>query len=324
MYREVILLCDVEEMKYQEIAEVLSVPIGTVMSRVARGRRLLRQITQWCTIGLCRTGRGEGKRMSCLEWQKQLDAYVDAELPRHEMEDFRAHAAHCSDCASQALALMEVKRATRRAGQRYEAPPALRARVMAAALAENTALLSETTVARSQPRKSTLLFWPRWALAAAALILLAAGLFFGVNLYRQPNSLAEFADLHAANLASASPVEVVSTDRHTVKPWFQGRIPFTFDLPDLQGSPFTLTGGRVAYYHQEPGAQLVFAYQRHFISAFIFRETPQLAITRASFSDRSTSFNLQTWTQDGLRYVLVSDVNADTVRQLAALLQHHQ
>jgi anti-sigma factor RsiW len=138
---------------------------------------------------------------------------------------------------------------------------------------------------------------------------------------QRPSSLAEFADLHVADLASSNPVEVVSTDRHTVKPWFQGRIPFTFDLPDLQGSPFTLTGGRVAYFHQEPGAQLIFSYQRHMISAFIFRDTPQLAISQPSFSDRSTSFNLQTWTHDGLRYVLVSDVNAATLKELAALLQ---
>jgi anti-sigma factor RsiW len=158
-------------------------------------------------------------------------------------------------------------------------------------------------------------------MAAAAVLLLTAGLFFFSARSQRPSSLAEFADLHVADLASSNPVEVVSTDRHTVKPWFQGRIPFTFDLPDLQGSPFTLTGGRVAYFHQEPGAQLIFNYQRHLISAFIFRDTPQLAISESAFSDRSTSFNLQTWTRDGLRYVLVSDVNAATLQQLAALLQ---
>jgi anti-sigma factor RsiW len=158
-------------------------------------------------------------------------------------------------------------------------------------------------------------------MAAAAVLLLAAGLLFLSARSQRPSSLTEFADLHVADLASSNPVEVVSTDRHTVKPWFQGRIPFTFDLPDLQGSPFTLTGGRVAYFHQEPGAQLIFSYQRHMISAFIFRDTPQLAISQAAFSDRSTSFNLQTWTRNGLRYVLVSDANAATLQQLAALLQ---
>jgi anti-sigma factor RsiW len=256
--------------------------------------------------------------MSCQEWQSRLDAYVDEELPPHEMEAFRAHAANCSDCASDALALMEAKSATRRAGQRYVASPALRARVMASAFAEN----GTPAATKGQSPQSTVLSWPRWALAAAALLVLAAGLSFFANRYRQPSSLAEFADLHVADLASTNPVEVVSTDRHTVKPWFQGRIPFTFDVPDLQGSPFTLSGGRVSYFRQEPGAHLVFAYQRHFISAFIFRDTPQLAITGGSFTDHSTSFNLQTWTQDGLRYVLVSDVNPDTLKQLANLLQH--
>ena len=250
--------------------------------------------------------------MSCLEWQSRLEAYVDAELTADDMESFRAHAARCTDCASTALALIEAKGALRRAGQRYTAPPALRARMVASA--------TRKVVNLPIPHRDYL-FWPRGAMAAAALLVLAAGLFFFPGRSPRPSSLAEFADLHVADLASSNPVEVVSTDRHTVKPWFQGRIPFTFDLPDLEGSPFTLTGGRVAYYHQEPGAQLIFTYQRHMISAFIFRDTPQIAISQSSFSDRSTSFNLQTWTHDGLRYVLVSDVNAATLQQLADLLE---
>jgi anti-sigma factor RsiW len=253
--------------------------------------------------------------MSCQDWQTRVEAYVDAELPPHEMDSFRAHAASCTDCASAALALIETKSALRRAGRHYVASPDLRARITAA-----TAAQASKATPESEPRKATLISWPKWA-AAAALLLLAAGLFFFTARTQRPSSLSEFADLHVADLASSNPVEVVSTDRHTVKPWFQGRIPFTFELPDLQGSPFTLIGGRVAYFHQEPGAQLIFSYQRHMISAFIFRDTPQLAISQSSFSDRSTSFNLETWTRDGLRYVLVSDVNAATLQQLAALLQ---
>jgi anti-sigma factor RsiW len=250
--------------------------------------------------------------MSCVDWQNRLEAYVDAELSPHDMDDFRAHAAACNDCASAALALMEAKSALRRAGHRYVATPELRARILSSAE-------KPTAPPHTQPGK--ILAWPKWALTAAAAVLLAAGLFLFVNRSQRPSTLAEFADLHVTDLASSNPVEVVSTDRHTVKPWFQGRIPFTFDLPDLQGSPFTLTGGRVAYFHQEPGAQLIFTHQRHVISAFIFRDTPQLAIAESSFSDHGTSFNLQTWTKNGLRYVLVSDVNADTLQQLAVLLQ---
>ena len=146
-------------------------------------------------------------------------------------------------------------------------------------------------------------------------------MFVAVNRQQGAKALAEFADLHVTALASANPVEVVSTDRHTVKPWFQGRIPFTFDLPDLQGTPFTLLGGRVAYFHQEPGAHLIFAYQRHFISVFIFRDTPQLAAPASFFADKSSSFTLRTWTKEGLRYVVIGDANAATIDSLTGVLQ---
>jgi len=259
--------------------------------------------------------------MSCTEWQSRLDAYVDGELPAPEMETFRDHAVNCSHCAAAALALMEMKGALRRAGRRYPASPELRTRVLASTMTTSAGARSRAAKPKAGP--SSVLSWPGWVMAAAAVLLLMAGLLFFARRYTQPAALGEFADLHIATLASANPVEVVSNDRHTVKPWFQGRIPFTFDLPDLQGSPFTLTGGRVAYFHQEPGAHLLFAYQRHLVSAFIFRDTPQLAIHRGSFSNRETSFNLRTWTQDGLRYVLVGDVNAASLRQLADLWQQH-
>ncbi len=166
--------------------------------------------------------------------------------------------------------------------------------------------------------------WLGWALATAALLILAAGLFVSANRRQTAKTLAEFADLHVTALASANPVEVVSTDRHTVKPWFQGRIPFTFDLPELQGTPFTLVGGRVAYFHQEPGAHLIFRYQRHFISVFIFRETPQLAMPASSFADKTSSFPLRTWTERGLRYVVIGDASAGILQQLADLLHSAQ
>ena len=133
------------------------------------------------------------------------------------------------------------------------------------------------------------------------------GGLFVANRRQQAKALAEFADLHVAALASANPVEVISTDRHTVKPWFQGRIPFTFDLPELQGSPFALLGGRVAYFHQEPAAHLIFRYQRHLISVFIFRDASQAALPTSAIADQTSSFRLRSWTQGGLRYVVIGD-----------------
>ncbi len=122
------------------------------------------------------------------------------------------------------------------------------------------------------------------------------------------------ADLHVAILASASPVEVVSTDRHTVKPWFQGKIPFTFNLPELQNSEFSLLGGRMTYLEHEPGAHLIYQVRKHELSVFIFQERPfghRLSLN--SGLQKEQSFNLQTWNQNDLRYFVIGDAGAEDI-----------
>jgi anti-sigma factor RsiW len=257
--------------------------------------------------------------MNCTEWQNQIDAYVDAELPPPEMDAFRAHTEQCAACAAAALALTQGRMAVRRAGNRYSASPELRKRVfdlVESQVDPKYAMPEKAPRGFGRPSSAT---WARWAMAAAA-VLLAVGLFVA-NRRQESKTLGEFADLHVAALASANPVDVISTDRHTVKPWFQGRIPFSFDLPELQGSPFTLVGGRVAYFHQEPGAHLIFRYQRHLISVFIFRDTAQLALPASFFADQTSSFTLRTWTQNGLRYVVIGDASAETIQHLTDLLR---
>jgi anti-sigma factor RsiW len=265
---------------------------------------------------------------NCAHWRERIAAYVDAELPSSEMDAFRAHAETCAACAAGALAFSQSKSAIRRAGNRYTAPAALRVRIAQSVAAQSSAAddeprstINRTEHDRTEQAGPVWARWPQWALAAAALMLVAAGLFVAANMRQRRQALAEFADLHVATLASSNPVEVVSTDRHTVKPWFQGRIPFTFDLPELQGTPFTLVGGRVAYFQGEPGAHLVFAYQRHFISAFIFRDTPQVSWNSLAGADQSSSFNIQSWTQRGLRYVVIGDANPNAIQQLTDLLK---
>lgn len=249
--------------------------------------------------------------MSCATWQDAIALYIDGELPADERELFRAHAAECSACAMQVMAAMEAKEAVRRAGARYATPEALRERVASMARRATPSSAARPLAIASRQRS-----WTRWALAAAAMVSLAAGVALFV--VREQRALGEFADLHVAALASANPVEVVSTDRHTVKPWFEGRIPFSFDVPEVQGTPFTLIGGRVAYFHQEPGAHLIFGYQKHRISVFVFRDTGPLG--RATVT-REAGFTEKTWTDGGLRYVVVSDTSAENVEQMAKLLR---
>ena len=162
------------------------------------------------------------------------------------------------------------------------------------------------------------------ATAAVALLLIAGFVTLTVRqqqLHRR-QTFSELADLHVSTLASANPVDVLSTDRHTVKPWFQGKIPFTFNLPELQNSEFSLIGGRVAYLGQAPGAELIYQIRKHQISVFIF---PDRAVGNdlgsSSSSQKQLSFNIETWDRDGLRYFVIGDASSNDIQNLADLLK---
>ena len=127
--------------------------------------------------------------------------------------------------------------------------------------------------------------------------------------------------MHVATLASANPVDVISTDRHTVKPWFQGRIPFSFNLPELANTEFTLAGGKVSYLKGTPGAQLVYEYGKHHISVFIYPERTLQLPLQSDGLQTDMAFHTMTWTEGNLRFFVVGDVSADQVRSLGTLLQ---
>jgi len=115
---------------------------------------------------------------------------------------------------------------------------------------------------------------------------------------------------------------VVSSDRHTVKPWFQGKLPFTFNLPEMQTSPFKLIGGRLTYFQQSPGAQLLFEVGKHQISVFIFQNRAELSGLNSGFSlSRKLAFNTETWAEGGLWYFVLGDASPSDVHDLSELLR---
>jgi anti-sigma factor RsiW len=119
-------------------------------------------------------------------------------------------------------------------------------------------------------------------------------------------------------------VDVISTDRHTVKPWFQGKIPFAFNLPELQNSEFSLIGGRMTYLDQTPGAHLIYDARKHHISVFVFQERSLNlpASLGANFlAPQKLPFNMETWSGGGLRYFVVGDASAADIENLAKLFK---
>ena len=246
--------------------------------------------------------------MTCDAWSAKLDAYVDSELPAEQMEAVHSHLRGCPSCTSQMAERLQLKRAIGIAGRQFSPSAELRRKV-------------QKQVGKPQRAR-----W-RWLAPAAVAAVLLLAIFFNFNLRIGNEALPQFreiADLHVAALAGSNPVDVTSTDRHTVKPWFQGKIPFSFDLPEVAGAPFTLLGGRMAYLQQSPGAQLIFLVRQHKISVFIFQDRPP--VNRGLSSEQrnfppSLGFSGETWAARGLRYFVISDAAADDVKALARLLQ---
>jgi anti-sigma factor RsiW len=248
--------------------------------------------------------------MTC-EWRDRIDRFVDGELPEQDLSRMNAHLQSCHSCAAEALGRMQVKRSIHLAATRAFVPSAeFRARV-------------SKEIGVSQKR--TFAWLPQVVFATAMVVMLAIALGVLARNSQRPDILGEVADMHVTTLASASPVDVVSTDRHTVKPWFEGKLPFTFDLPDLQNTEFHLVGGRMAYIGQSPGAQLLFAIRKHQISVFIFQERDALASSLGANSSAAQrlNFNLESWSDRGLRYLVISDANSGDVQSLSDLLHRH-
>jgi anti-sigma factor RsiW len=246
--------------------------------------------------------------MVCESWKAKLDTYLDAEVPEDEMRRFDAHVRNCASCSADALARVQIKRTIQAAGRRYTPSAEFRKR------------MQQKIVAK--PRRS---FALGWTFAAAAVAVIVVGtltsLYVGTRSGRD-QVFSEIADLHVATLASSSPVDVISTDRHTVKPWFQGKIPFAFNLPELQNTEFSLLGGRMTYLEQTPGAHLIYDVRKHHISVFMFQERSLPAkLNESSPSPKQLTFNMETWTQGGLRYFVIGDASAADIDNLAKLFK---
>jgi anti-sigma factor RsiW len=215
---------------------------------------------------------------------------IDRHWTAEEIEEIsgdEVHLAACVRCANAVVANGLMKRRVREAMSIGDAPPRLRAR------------LQKPRVSRS------------WWMAAAAV--LATVLVLGAVAWRQSSTaIAELADVHITMLASANPVDVISTDRHTVKPWFEGRVPFSVPVPDLASTPFRLIGGRVVYWHGSQAAYLLVGKGAHRISLFILRsqDAPRALGTPPS------SISTLTWEDKGLTFVAVADVPEADLQQL--------
>jgi mycothiol system anti-sigma-R factor len=250
--------------------------------------------------------------VSCELTQSVLHGYLDGELDAARAADFERHLLSCPQCVAALEAQENLRASIQQTGLYERAPATLRRKISA-----------ELTASASTPAALKISSHPaawRW-LAVAAALLLAASLGWRVTSQRNAGStetayVSAFVDAHLRSLQPGHLEDVVSTDQHTVKPWFDGKLDFAPPVRDFANQGFPLQGGRLDVVHGQTVAVLVYGRRKHVINVFIW---PTTELDAPPQSGSQLGYNWVDWRRNGMEMCAVSDVNSgdlDTLRQL--------
>jgi anti-sigma factor RsiW len=253
--------------------------------------------------------------MRCAE-SLRVQAYFDGELDALSAADIERHSEACAECRALLEDLEQVRTALRQDVTYASTPPALRARVM-------RALDQESKVQRPRLNSERLTSWrsrPFWkgAFSGIGATAIAASLAFFLLAPPLTNPLLD--DLVSAHVRSLMPehlIDVVSTDKHTVKPWFAGHTDVSPVVADFAQQGYRLIGGRADYFDHQRAAVVVYQHGAHVINVFSW------AATEGSLPENTTrnGYHLAFWKTGNLAYCAVSDTGWDELKGLVQLLQ---
>jgi anti-sigma factor RsiW len=254
--------------------------------------------------------------------QVTINALADGELSADQLAIANDHLAVCPACTSTALVQTLLKTNVAKTAQRYAVPPGLEQRLKLLA-SRDASHIAQT----SRPvRRSALAGW-----AVAALLLLVFSGTIGL-LHRgrqaevasaaQSAQITEVCDLHIATLAAGRDPQVISSDRHTVKPWFQGKLPFSFNLPENLPGDTKLDGANLTYLHNQPVAQLLYHVGRHRVSVFVTQRRNGEAV--GEFQSEHSGFRVVNAGVGDLDLVAVSDVDPARLVELVGIIRDVQ
>jgi anti-sigma factor RsiW len=251
--------------------------------------------------------------VNCREAQGLLCAYIDEELDLVHSLDLEAHVRECASCAASLKRQEAVRNAVTAHAPYYAAPPSLRAAV-------------ERRAAAQFGRVERVSLTPWWsgklmALAAACALAVVALVWWrgapGSFVPGGRDVAREVVDSHVRSLMASHLVDVQSTDQHTVKPWFAGKLDFSPEVRDLSDAGFVLTGGRLDYVHSRTVAALVYKRRQHIINVFVW---PAHEGTRGPRIEERDGYHVVSWVRGGMAWWAVSDLNAAELSELAGRL----
>jgi len=243
--------------------------------------------------------------MTCDEAEILLHALVDGELAAGHISEVEAHVATCPRCTAELAAIRQMHEAIARADLKFAATTLLRKSIEAAVPQPQLATPSRRSVVKG------------FAMGSAVSALAATGLV-AIVLSRddQQRIESEIVSAHLRSLQAGHLTDVISTDQHTVKPWFNGKLDVSPPVIDLTAQGFTLIGGRLDYVDARAIGAVVYRRRQHVINLFV----AQTASTerRAARTDTIQGFNIRRWGERGLNFWAISDIGADELNEFGA------
>ena len=244
--------------------------------------------------------------MNCQETQHWLSAYSDGELPMPLTLELEQHFGTCRTCAQTRDSLTLMTKRVRASA--FTAPDSLKQRLRAAVQPQANA----TRAVRPGPN------WWTGVAAAAALVI---GAFVWQNHDRSQHQrmlLSEITDSHIRSLMGDHWVDVASSDKHTVRPWFEGKVDFAPAVPDLSAHGFKTIGGRLDYISGHSAAALVYQCRKHYISLFIWPAGDHDKMPSGiQFETAQRGYSIVRWDTGGMCYWAISEIGQDDLKSFA-------
>jgi|SRR5579871_1165181 len=250
--------------------------------------------------------------MTCDEASLLLHALVDGELDAGHAREIEAHVKDCARCAALLRDTRAMSRALAAPALRLKAPPSLRARIDASLPSPRRAAPS-----RAAPSRRGLL--QGFAMGSLMSGALAAGLVaFVIRRDDDQRILGDVVSAHLRSLQDDHLIDVQSSDQHTVKPWFNGRIDLAPPVVDLTAQGFTLIGGRLDYLDGKPVATIVYKRRLHIINLFVAQAAgPE----RRAVIDEMQGYNVWHWSHGDFSFWAASDINAEELQEFGDKLE---
>lgn len=253
--------------------------------------------------------------MNCQEMTELLHGYFDKELGLVRSLEAERHLKECQACSQRFQELQSLRKVIADRALYFEAPKGLERRVRTA--------IRQASQAEVPPVRQVWgpgWLWLRWLAPAAAVAVVLLLALPGLMRPSSERSLAqEIVSAHARSLMADHLTDVASTDQHTVKPWFNGKLTFSPPVADLAAQGFPLIGGRLEVLDEQPVAALVYQRRKHFINLFIWPAGGAVSTREQTLAQRG--YNLVHWTEGGMDYWTVSDVSRGDLQEFARLVR---